>query len=170
MHDIQSRQDCETLVRSFYSRALEDDVIGFLFTDVAKLDLEHHLPRITNFWETVLLGGRSYGGGAFRPHLELNAQVQLKAGHFIRWLFLWNQTVDQNFSGPVAEEAKRHAERVANAFHARLEAINQSGQRTPVSSSESSHSPAATSGSVAALLRPTNFGPPRHSPAPEGPT
>ena len=38
-HDIETRADCERLVREFYSRALEDPVIGFLFTDVARLDL-----------------------------------------------------------------------------------------------------------------------------------
>src|SRR5919202_6306458 len=64
--DISSRDDCERLVRAFYTRAFADPLIGFLFTDVARLDLEAHVPRITSFWETILLGARSYGGGAFR--------------------------------------------------------------------------------------------------------
>ncbi len=178
MGDIETRADCEALVRAFYSQALEDAVIGFIFTDVAQLDLEHHLPRITRFWETVLLGAHSYGGGAFRPHLELNLAVPLRRGHFERWLWLWEGTVDERFAGPVAEEAKRHATRVANAFYERIEAINaqrpgigaQSGNTTPVSSSDSDQSAAADSGSLAALVRPTIFGRPRHSPGPDGPT
>jgi hemoglobin len=180
MGDIATRADCEALVRAFYSQALDDTVIGFLFTDIAHLDLEHHLPRIASFWETVLLGARSYGGGAFRPHLELNYQVPLRRGHFERWLWLWNGTVDARFNGPVAEEAKRHATRVANAFYERIEAINaqrpgvgaeaQSGNATPVSSSDSDQSAAADSRSLAALVRPTIFGRPRHSPRPDGPT
>ena len=89
-HDIETRADCEQLVRAFYGRALVDPIIGFLFTDVAKLDLEAHVPRITNFWETILLGAHSYGGGAFRPHLELNFKVPLTRGHFDRWLYLWS--------------------------------------------------------------------------------
>ncbi|MET0600617.1 MAG: group III truncated hemoglobin, partial [Baekduia sp.] len=63
--DIQTREDCERLVRTFYGRALTDPLIGWIFTDVAKLDLEEHVPTITSFWETMLLGARSYGGGAF---------------------------------------------------------------------------------------------------------
>jgi hemoglobin len=122
--DIRTREDCAALVRAFYTRALADEVIGFIFTDVAQLDLEHHLPRITRFWETVLLGAGTYGGGAFRPHLELNLQVPLRRGHFERWLWLWQGTVDALYAGPVAEEAKRHAARVASAFSARIEAIN----------------------------------------------
>ena len=57
MGDIETRADVEALVRAFYERAMADEVIGWLFVDVAKLDLEAHLPRITDFWETVLLGG-----------------------------------------------------------------------------------------------------------------
>jgi hemoglobin len=119
-HDIESRADCERLVRTFYGKALDDPVIGYIFTDVAKLDLEAHVPRITSFWETILLGARSYGGGAFRPHAVIHAKSPLREGHFDRWLFLWRETVDELFAGPRAELAKAHAERVAGAFHARL--------------------------------------------------
>jgi hemoglobin len=120
LHDIENRADCERLVRTFYSRALEDPVIGYIFTDVAQLDLEAHVPRITSFWETILLGARSYGGGAFRPHAAVHAKSPLRKGHFERWLELWRTTVDELFAGPRAELAKSHAERVAGAFHARL--------------------------------------------------
>jgi hemoglobin len=120
--DIENRGDCERLVRTFYSRALADPVIGWIFVDVAKLDVEAHVPRIASFWETILLGARSYSGGAFAPHAVLNAQVRLRRGHFERWLWLWRTTVDDLFAGPRADLAKDHAARVAHAFHARLTA------------------------------------------------
>ncbi len=126
-HDIERRSDCERLVRAFYERALADPVIGWIFVDVAKLDVEAHVPRIASFWETILLGARSYSGGAFRPHAALNAKVPLRAGHFERWLWLWRGTVDQLFAGERAELAKAHAERVAQAFQARLRALSPDG-------------------------------------------
>jgi hemoglobin len=122
--DITTREDCERLVRAFYGRALTDPIIGFIFVDVAKLDLEAHVPKIASFWETILLGAQSYGGGAFRPHAAINAQVRLRAGHFDRWLWLWRTTVDELFAGERAELAKSHAERVARAFHARLRMLD----------------------------------------------
>jgi hemoglobin len=125
--DIESRADCERLVRAFYGRALADPLIGFIFTDVAKLDLEAHVPKITSFWETVLLGARTYRGGAFAVHAELNAKVELRAAHFERWLQLWSLTVDELFAGERAELAKAHALRVGHAFHQRLQ-----GFATPV--------------------------------------
>jgi hemoglobin len=122
--DIAERADCERLVRAFYGRALGDPVIGWLFTDVARLDLEAHVPRITSFWETVLLGTPSYRGGAFAPHAMLHMKAPLRRGHFERWLWLWHTTVDELFTGPRAEQAKHHATRVANAFHGRLDAMS----------------------------------------------
>ncbi len=119
--DIESRADCEALVRAFYTRALSDPIIGWIFTDVARLDVEAHVPRIAAFWETMLLGGRSYTGGAFAPHAALNARMPLRAGHFDRWLWLWSGTVDDLFTGPCAELAKTRAARVARAFSARLQ-------------------------------------------------
>jgi hemoglobin len=120
LHDIEDRADVERLVRTFYGRALTDPVIGFIFTDVAKLDLEAHVPVITSFWETMLLGVQTYGGGAFAPHAALHARIGLREGHFERWLVLWRAAVDESFAGERAELAKAHAERVARAFLRRL--------------------------------------------------
>lgn len=121
--DIETRDDLERLVRAFYAKAFADEIIGFIFVDVAKLDLEAHVPQITSFWETVLLDGHSYSGSAFRPHADLHAKVGLRMGHFDRWLQLWFGTVDELFAGPVAGQAKVHALRVAQAFHGRLQSF-----------------------------------------------
>lgn len=128
LHDIETRADCERLVRAFYGRALTDPIIGWLFTDVARIDLEAHVPAITSFWETILLGVRSYDGSPFPPHAEIHAQAELQAGHFGRWLALWTMTVDELFAGERAELAKAHAVRVAQAFHRRLQSFPSPGQ------------------------------------------
>jgi hemoglobin len=122
-HDIEERADVERLVRAFYGRALADSVIGFIFVDVAKLDVEAHLPVIASFWETILLDAHSYSGGAFAVHASLNRLVHLRPGHFQRWLVLWEATVDELFAGPHAELAKTHARRVARAFSDRLQGL-----------------------------------------------
>jgi hemoglobin len=121
--DIQDRADCERLVRAFYEKAMADDLIGWIFTDVAELDLEAHIPVITRFWETNLLGAKSYKGGAFGVHGRLHQKASggLRKEHFERWLVLWCQTVDELFDGPLAAAAKVHGLRVANAFYGRLQ-------------------------------------------------
>lgn len=101
---------------------MADEEIGWIFTDVARLDLEAHVPVIASFWETILLGAQSYGGGAFGVHAGLHRKAGgLRQEHFERWLVLWCQTVDELFDGPLAAAAKVHALRVANAFYGRLQ-------------------------------------------------
>jgi hemoglobin len=130
--DIETREDCEQLVRAFYTRALTDPLIGWIFVDVARLDVEAHVPTIASFWETILLGAQSYGGGAFAPHVAIhNRSGGLKAAHFQRWLVLWRASVDELFAGPTAELAKAHAERVARAFHGRLQGVESPAEAFP---------------------------------------
>lgn len=110
-------------MRAFYGRALTDPVIGFIFVDVAHLDLEEHVPVIASFWETILLGAQTYSGGAFAVHASLNRQVRLRGGR--RALA---RAVDDDGRRPVrgraAELAKSHAQRVARAFHSRLRGLD----------------------------------------------
>ncbi|MEV4420604.1 group III truncated hemoglobin [Patulibacter sp. NPDC049589] len=129
--DIEDRADCERLVRAFYGRALQDPIIGWIFTDVAELDLEEHVPKIASFWETVLLGAKTYTGGAFHPHAALHARVPLRPGHFQRWIALWRTTVDALFAGERADEAKRHADRLAFAFQGRLRTLTPPAPAPP---------------------------------------
>lgn len=132
LHDIETRADVERLVRAFYGKAMHDPMIGYVFTDVAKLDLEAHVPVISDFWETVLLGAQSYAGGAFAPHAQLHSRSPLRAGHFERWLWLWRGTVDELFAGPVADAAKAHANRVGRAFYRRIEGIDAPPEVAPL--------------------------------------
>ena len=120
--DIETREDVERLVRAFYDRAVHDERIGHLFTEVARLDLESHLPTMHRFWETLLLGARSYRGGAMQKHLELNRRAPLLPEHFERWLEVWGDTVDELFAGARAEEAKEKATYIARSMQLRMSA------------------------------------------------
>lgn len=118
--DIDTRADVLVVVTEFYERAFRDELLGPVFVDIAQLDLATHLPQITDFWETILLGAQSYRGGAFFPHAMLHQKVPLTQAHFDRWLAIWDATVHQLHDGPRADAAVAHAQRVAGAFHGRL--------------------------------------------------
>jgi hemoglobin len=106
-------------------------MIGWIFVDIARLDLDAHVPVVASFWETVLLGGGSYRGGTFAPHAAIHARIGLRPGHFRQWLELWSLTVDELFAGERAETAKAHAQRVARAFERRLAALPAPGDPAP---------------------------------------
>ena len=116
MSDIETYEDLEHLVESFYAKAKPDEVIGYLFTEVVQLDWEHHIPTITKFWEAILLEGNQYQGNPMTKHVQLHKKSPLKKVHFDRWLLLWKETVDELFSGEVAEEAKSRAQHIAGVM------------------------------------------------------
>lgn len=119
-HDLTSRADVERLVVEFYRRAFADPLIGPIFTDIARMDLEAHLPIMCDFWETVLFRAGRYRRNALQVHRDLHAQAPLLPEHFERWLQLWNGTVDDLFAGEKAELAKLQADRVAGSIGRRL--------------------------------------------------
>jgi hemoglobin len=86
--DIENRADIDDLMNRFYRRALSDEKIGYIFK-IAELDLEHHLPVIGDFWETLLFGTGNYqrhGRNPLQVHAELNKKTPLFFEHFERWL------------------------------------------------------------------------------------
>ncbi len=116
-NDIETREDIDRLLSEFYENAFADDTIGYIFTDVIKLDLEKHLPIIGDFWETLLLGKNTYGLRGRNPlqiHAAINEKIPLQPKHFRRWLELFRAAVDENFSGERADFAKSRAEAIAN--------------------------------------------------------
>ena len=115
--DIETRADIDDLMNRFYARAIYDETIGYIFTDIAKLDLEHHLPVIGDFWETLLLGTGNYqkhGRNPLQVHAALSEKSRLTAKHFRRWLELFRETVDESFAGVRADFIKLRAEAIAN--------------------------------------------------------
>jgi len=119
--DIANADDVAKMVREFYTRVYQDPVLRPVFADVAKVDLEKHLPKMNQFWGTILLGEQSYRGNPLQVHQALNKLKPLNECHFIRWLSLFCLTVDELFAGPVAEEAKKAARRVNTTIAASLE-------------------------------------------------
>ncbi|WP_400999226.1 group III truncated hemoglobin [Agromyces sp. GXQ0307] len=118
--DLRDRDDIARLVREFYARAFDDPLIGPIFTDIAHMDLEHHLPIMCDFWETVVFQTGSYRRNAFTLHEALNRRAPLGDAEFGRWIELWTATVDDLFAGESAERAKVRARRIASSMQRRL--------------------------------------------------
>ena len=118
--DVTTKEDIEKIVAQFYDAMLKDPIVGFIFTDIVKIDLEHHLPIIVNFWADSLFKENQYKGNPLRKHLDINEKLPLKPGHFTRWLYLFEKAVDENHKGNNAQEMKRRAEMVAKSFSAAI--------------------------------------------------
>ena len=115
------------LIDAFYKQVTADRLIGFFFTEVLKLNWDHHIPIMYSFWESVVLGTGSYTGNPVIKHVDLHKKETLNATHFDRWLELWNSTIDQLFRGEKADEAKAKAQVMAKLMLFKIEASEQSG-------------------------------------------
>ena len=128
--DIRDRGDVEKLVTRFYERMMVDDVIGYIFTRYANINLDEHLPILTDFWETVLFEVPAYKRGpkAMNVHIDLAKHVPLRKQHFTRWLYLFNSTVDELFSGERALKAKTRANSIAETIQKRIGPLPECGE------------------------------------------
>tara|TARA_R110002072_G_scaffold7503_2_gene40638 strand:+ start:391174 stop:391554 length:381 start_codon:yes stop_codon:yes gene_type:complete len=113
MNDIQNRTDIELLVNSFYEKVREDKTIGYIFTEVAAVNWDTHLPKMYQFWETVLLGKMSFKGNPMETHIQLSKKTEMEQKHFDSWLGMWCETIDEHFKGEIAEDAKKRGHNIA---------------------------------------------------------
>jgi hemoglobin len=114
--DIQSREDILLLMQQFYQKLLADASISYLFTDVANINLEHHLPVLVDFWDSILFQSDTYRKNAIQPHMGLHQKSPLKKTHFDTWLKYFFETVDELFEGEKAFMAKERAKSIATVM------------------------------------------------------
>ncbi len=118
--DIANREDLLLLVTVFYKKLLADDSISYLFTDVAKIDMAHHLPVLVDFWESILFQTDTYRKNAMQPHLALHQQSPLQKNHFETWLRYFKESVDELFDGEKALITKERATSIATVMQIKI--------------------------------------------------
>ena len=111
--DISTRADVELLVNTFYDKVRKDTLLAPVF---AHVDWPKHLPNMYHFWTFNLLGEAGYTGNIIQKHLPL----KINPNHFKQWLNLFNETVNDLFSGEKAEEAKSRAYSMAVVIQVKM--------------------------------------------------
>ena len=116
-HDILSLDDVKNLVDTFYGKVRQDHLIGPIFEERIQDRWPQHLAKMYTFWQTVLLGEHTYYGSPFPPH----AHLPIDHTHFERWLLLFKETIDNLFSGKIADQARWRADRMAEMFQFKIQ-------------------------------------------------
>lgn len=111
--EIATGQHVDFLVRTFYGRALQDDLLAPHF---AHINFEEHFPRMVAFWSFILLDKAGYTGNVFDKH----AQLQIDERHFDRWLHHFTSVVHDFFEGEKADLAKQRAEVLKYTFQSKF--------------------------------------------------
>ncbi len=123
--DIATMDDIRLLVDTFYGKIRVDMLLGGIFNGVIKDRWPVHLEKMYRFWQTVLLEEHTYFGSPFPPH----AQLPVEQKHFDAWLKLWYETIDEQFAGTKADEAKWRGDKMAVMFLSKIEYYRNSGTK-----------------------------------------
>lgn len=118
--DIHNREDIVLLVDTFYTKVQGNTKIGPIFTDIARVDWSHHLPKMYDFWESILFGKAIYKGNPMLTHFDLNKKTSLKQDEFNTWKTIFFETVDELFEGEYAGMIKQKAQSIADLMHFKL--------------------------------------------------
>lgn len=124
--DIKGLEDIKVLVNEFYGKIKEDSLLAPIFFEHIPGDWNPHLNKMYNFWNAALFGEKGYVGNPFARH----AHMPVTQEHFEHWLHWWGQTVDNHFVGPVASDAKKRGEIMANTFFRRITELRNSSAQT----------------------------------------
>ncbi|MCB0435369.1 MAG: group III truncated hemoglobin [Mangrovimonas sp.] len=122
-NDITNKHDIELLVNTFYDKVKTNKIIGHIFNDVAKVDWEHHLPKMYSFWASLLLAEHSFSGNPMQKHIALSKLTTMSEVEFSEWLSLFIQTTDELFEGEKAEEAKTRAANIARLMLHKIQTV-----------------------------------------------
>ena len=119
--DILKLDDIKNLVDSFYGKIREDLLLKDIFNNIIQDRWPQHLEKMYTFWQTVLLSEHTYYGSPFPPH----AKMPIDKKHFDCWLQLFFETIDENFSGEIADEAKWRASKMAEMFQFKIDYMRE---------------------------------------------
>lgn len=108
-----STASIRTMVDRFYERVREDATLGPVFEKQLAGKWQEHMPRMYAFWTKVLLGQGEFQGNVFGKHMALSG---IEKEHFVRWLALFRETVNEVFTDAETADIIAVAERVAGSL------------------------------------------------------
>ncbi|MEM7185473.1 MAG: group III truncated hemoglobin [Bacteroidota bacterium] len=119
--DLSTEADVQLLVRTFYAKVREDDLLGPIFNGIIT-DWEPHLARISDFWMSNLFFSKKYLGDPMQKHIEVDQGPHgtINEMHFGVWINLWYETMDELFEGEVASRAKNRARSMGTFIHLKI--------------------------------------------------
>ena len=110
--DLCTEDEITRLVHSFYSAVRQDPELGPVFDREVK-DWDRHLPRMVDFWSSLLRGTVRYSGNPLLMHARLPG---LSDALFQRWLRLFREVSNQQPNQAMALKAQDVAERIARSL------------------------------------------------------
>lgn len=123
--DIEDRDDIYVLVKTFYKKLMNDDLMRHFFEDFQNpTHLETHLQTLVDFWDNILFYSGGYRKNAMLPHLKMQQQKPFSEKHFNSWISMFNRSVDEHFQGENSHAAKSRALSIATVMKIKIFELN----------------------------------------------
>lgn len=107
------------LVHGFYAKIRRDPALGPIFNRViAEADWPAHLAKMCDFWSSVTLMSGRFKGTPMQAHLRIG---NLRATHFARWLYLFEQTARELCPPEAAEIFVEKSQMIARSLQMGLQ-------------------------------------------------
>lgn len=108
-----TEQQLVELVRHFYGKVRQDDLLGPVFNG-AIADWPAHLEKLSAFWSSVMLTTGRYKGQPMVAHMKHKSVIE--PAMFDRWLGLWRETATEVLDEEGAAAVTAKAERIAESL------------------------------------------------------
>lgn len=118
-----NQEQIQQLVKNFYAKVQNDEILGLIFNDIAKVNWDKHIPLLTQFWCSVMLGTREYSGNPMLKHLELVQKTDLTPEHFERWLAIFSQEARLCMDEESARAIIKRATLIANTIQQKISQV-----------------------------------------------
>ncbi len=106
--DLDTREEITEFVTRFYREIAQDDRFHLYFETIAHVDWHAHTLDLTDFWAGLLLGEpHSDADEVIEAHRWLHAAAPFDEALFDRWLEILDTTLDDGWTGPSAEQARK---------------------------------------------------------------
>ncbi|MCP4959628.1 MAG: hypothetical protein GY925_10210 [Actinomycetia bacterium] len=137
--DLDTAGEGREFVTRFYREIAQDDRFHFYFETIARVDWHAHVLELTDFWTGLLLGGpHQEADDVIEAHRWLHDTAPFDRQLFERWVEILDTTLDEGWTGPVTEQARRRGHGYVWAMAKRL-------TNTDLRSQSSRHDPSAES-------------------------
>ena len=121
---LESRNDIEKLVRTFYVKIQADELLGPFFNQTisGEDEWEKHYALLTDFWQLNLMDIKGFDGNPAKAHQGVDKAFRhsITTAHFEHWVELWCHTIDEGFEGDIAEKAKQRAKNMAKGMYKKI--------------------------------------------------
>ncbi len=108
-----SEESIYLLVHTFYGDVRKNAILGPVFDNVLRDQWATHMPRMVDFWSSILLGTGKFQGNVYGKHMAL---TDIKKEHFVQWLSLFQKTVSSLFNEESANKILETADRIAGSL------------------------------------------------------